>query len=189
MLEFSGLACKTHIVHIADTARSPGSVEVQWVGVWDDTGPPNGFPFFRQTRWRTPAATFRICFSMVRPTGPGGVSDFFFNSRRTAPAKSARCPQRPASPAPRGPARRPAVSPQPHSAHLPSCAARVFCLSAAPGTSRFAFSSFKKISCAKPARHWLSASHHHLRSTSCSSGSSRILAPHSASARSTAPGC
>ena len=75
----------------------------------------------------------------------------------------------------------PAVSPQPHSAHLPSCAARVFCLSAAPGTSRFAFSSFKKISCAKPARRWplyswLSASHH-LRSTSCSSGSSRILVP------------
>ena len=32
----------------------------------------------------------------------------------------------------------PAVSPQPHSARLPSCAARVFCLSAAPGTSRFA---------------------------------------------------
>ena len=36
------------------------------------------------------------------------------------------------------------VSPQPHSAHLPSCAARVFCLSAAPGTSLP--SSFKKIS-------------------------------------------
>ena len=33
------------------------------------------------------------------------------------------------------------VSPQPHSAHLPSCAARVFYLSAAPGTSRFAFST------------------------------------------------
>ena len=31
----------------------------------------------------------------------------------------------------------PAVSPQ-HSARLPSCAARVFCLSTAPGTSRFA---------------------------------------------------
>ena len=48
----------------------------------------------------------------------------------------------------------PVVSPQPHSAHLPSCAARVFCLSAAPGTSRFALSSFKKISCAKPASRW-----------------------------------
>ena len=75
----------------------------------------------------------------------------------------------------------PAVSPQPHSAHLPSCAARVLCLSAALGTSRFALSSFKKISCAKPARRWplyswLSASHH----PSC---------PASASARSTAPGC
>ena len=33
----------------------------------------------------------------------------------------------------------PAVSPQPHSAHLPSC------VSAAPGTSRFAFSSFRKL--------------------------------------------
>ena len=48
----------------------------------------------------------------------------------------------------------PAVSPQPHSARLPSCAARVFCLSAAPGTSRFALSSFRKTSCAKPARRW-----------------------------------
>ena len=61
------------------------------------------FSGFRQMRWRTPAATFRIFFfngspngpggesffngglrgrgrffSMVRPTGPGGVSDFFF---------------------------------------------------------------------------------------------------------------
>ena len=35
-----------------------------------------------------------------------------------------------------------AVPAQPHSAHLPSCAARFFCLSPAPGTSRFAFSSF-----------------------------------------------
>ena len=68
----------------------------------------------------------------------------------------------------------PAVSPQPHSARLPFCAARVFCLSAAPGTSRFAFSSFRKISCAKPGAgpgtpaqrpHW------------CSSGSSWILVP------------
>ena len=29
----SGLACKTHIVHIAHIARSPGSVGVQRVGV------------------------------------------------------------------------------------------------------------------------------------------------------------
>ena len=81
----------------------------------------------------------------------------------------------------------PAVSPQPHSAHLPSCAARVFCLSAAPGTSRFAFSSFKKISCAKPARRWprLSASH----STSCSSGSSRILVPRLNLSPQCWPGC
>ena len=41
-----------------------------------------------------------------------------------------------------------------------SAAARVFCLSAVPGTSRFAFSSFNQISAA-----------HHLRSTLCSSGS------------------
>ena len=51
----------------------------------------------------------------------------------------------------------PAVSPQPHSAHLPFCAARIFCLSAAPDTFRFAFSSFRKISCAKP-REWLRGS-------------------------------
>ena len=84
-------------------------------------------------------------------------------SRRTAPAEFARCPQRPASPAPRGPARR---CPSARSRTARTC--RPFCLSAAPGTSRFAFSSFKKISCAKPARRWpryswLSA---HLRSTS-----------------------
>ena len=46
-----------------------------------------------------------------------------------------------------------ARQPQPHSAHLPSCAARVFCLRRA-GHFRFAFFSFKKISCAKPARRW-----------------------------------
>ena len=72
------------------------------------------------------------------------------------------------------------VSPQPHSARLPSCAARVFCLSAAPGTSRFAFSSFKKISCAKPARRWPVLLVERLARSWC---------PASASARSTAPGC
>ena len=56
-------------------------------------------------------------------------------SRRTAPAKFARCPQSRHDVADR--------------AHLPS-----FCLSAAPGTSRFAFSSFRKISCASPASRW-----------------------------------
>ena len=66
--------------------------------------------------------------------------------------------------------------PGPHRAHLPPCPAKVFCLSAALGTSRFASSSFRKISCDSPASRYSSASHH-LYSTSCSSDSSRILVP------------
>ena len=54
------------------------------------------------------------------------------------------------------------------------------------GTSRFALSSFKKISCAKPARRWPLYS---FRSTSCSSGSSRILVPRLSLSLQYAPGC
>ena len=102
-------------------------------------------------------------------------------SCRTAPAKSARCPQRPASPAPRGPLAGAGRQPTAAQRALAVCTARVFCLSAAPGTSRFVFSSFKKKSRA-PSRAGAGlctpgCALHHLHSTSCSSGSSRILVP------------
>ena len=78
----------------------------------------------------------------------------------------------------------PAVSPQPHRAHLPPCPAKVFCLSAALGTSRFALSSFRKISCASPASRWPRYS----CPSACSSGSSRILVPQPAVLRRAADG-
>ena len=40
MLEFSGLACKTHIVHIAHIARSPGRLACEMILVR-----PTGFLF------------------------------------------------------------------------------------------------------------------------------------------------
>ena len=50
-------------------------------------------------------------------------------------------------------------------------------LSTAPGTSRFAFNSFRKSSCAKPAGAGPVLLPQRLATTSCSSGSSRILVP------------
>ena len=61
MWEFSGLACKTHIAHIAHIARSPGSVEVQRVPAdeVEDAGSYVSDFFFNGS-----------------PNGPGGESLF-----------------------------------------------------------------------------------------------------------------
>ena len=89
MWEFSGLACKTHIAHIAHIARSPGSVEVQRVPAdeVEDAGSYVSDFFFSMVRPTGPGGSrFSMVrptglrgrgrvFSMVRPTGPGGVSE------------------------------------------------------------------------------------------------------------------
>ena len=85
----------------------------------------------------------------------------------------------------------PAVSPQPHSAHLPPCPAKVFCLSAALGTSRFALSSFRKISARPAAGPGTPAPVPRTTSAAPRAPPAALgsLRPASASARSTAPGC
>ena len=78
MWEFSGLACKTHIAHVAHIARSPGSVEVQRVPAdeVEDAGSYVSDFFFQ---WFGERAREGFRFSMVRPTGLRGRGRFFFN--------------------------------------------------------------------------------------------------------------
>ena len=85
MWEFSGLACKTHIAHIAHIARSPGSVEVQRVPA-DEVEDAGSYvsEFFSMVR---PTGPGKSRFSMVRPTGLRGRGRFFFNGSPNGPGR------------------------------------------------------------------------------------------------------